>query len=374
MILKQFQPKLADLSYTKKYLKIIDKKQYYSNFGPLYHECESIIKKKLNIKKKEIIFTSSGHSSLLACMKLLKHFVPRNKKYIILPAFCFYSNPASIVDSGFEPIFCDINIDNMFLREKSLEHIFRKYKNKIAAINYISPFGYPININYLNNIKKKFKTEIIYDAADTFINFDDTLDKSNFFICGSFHPTKNFAGNESGFIITSSKNKNNLKSIINFGFIGQNRKLKFIGFNGKFSEYDAAILLGNLNFLKTKLKKLIIINKYIHKKLANIKNIQLMHEFSIKWYSNKIVIINFNKKLNYKKISILSKKKNVLIWKPWMLRKIYKEDIYKSIKRSSLKNTEFIMNNYFAIPFSENFKLSDFSKIIKVIQKIYEDY
>ena len=62
-------------------------------------------------------------------------------------------------------------------------------------------------------------------------------------------------------IITPSKHANSIKNLINFGIN------KYIGFNGKFSEYDAAILLANYDQLKKREKKLKTIHKIFNKKL-----------------------------------------------------------------------------------------------------------
>ena len=73
--------------------------------------------------------------------------------------------------------------------------------------------GMPISINKLKKIKK-YKCELIYDAADTFNNLSKNLDKINFFTTLSFHPTKNLGSNESGLIICKKKYERKIKDII----------------------------------------------------------------------------------------------------------------------------------------------------------------
>ena len=75
------RPLLSNSKNLMYYLKKIDKKRYYSNFGPLYNECKHILEKYLNLKKNNIIITSSGHTSLLACCYLIKK---KNQKKICL--------------------------------------------------------------------------------------------------------------------------------------------------------------------------------------------------------------------------------------------------------------------------------------------------
>ena len=165
------KPLLVKSSKLIYFLKKIDKSRYYSNFGPLYFEIKKKIERYLSLKKNKIILTSSGHSSLLACCYLIKKWFPK-KKYILVPSYSFNSNPLSILQAGFKPIFVDISRSDLCLDEQQIVETYKKYKKDIAAIMFVSPFGYPISLDYLNNVQKKFKTKVIYDAADTFLNLD----------------------------------------------------------------------------------------------------------------------------------------------------------------------------------------------------------
>ena len=208
-----FKPLLPKYSEYVKYLKKIDKKRIYSNYGPYYFKTKKIIESYLKLKKRSVVLTSSGDASLFACFKYLKYI--NKKKYILTPSFSFPSDVHSIINSGFEPIFFDINIENWVASETEIIRIVKK-NNNIAGILIVSPFGFPIDINNLNNLKLQTKVEIIYDAADTFLNLKNT-DNINFFITASFHPTKNVPGNESGMIICNKSHEKLFKEILNFG-------------------------------------------------------------------------------------------------------------------------------------------------------------
>ncbi len=360
---RPIKPLLANRYSLIKELKFIDKNRYYSNYGPLYYKLKLKFEKFLRLKKNNIVFSSSGHSSLLACCIYLRSI--SKKKYIIIPSFCYYSDIQAIILSGFEPIFIDIEINNLIINENMITNLTKKYD--IAGIIFVSPFGYPISLNKLNLIKKKFSFEVIYDAADTFINFDKYTDKSNILITCSFHPTKSIPGNESGLIICNKKIHKNFESILNFGFVGKKRLVKYTGFNGKFSEYDAAIL--GANFKNYKKRKKLYKEKinYFTSLMKNFENVRFQNNYGKNWFGRTILIIP-KKKINYDLLKKKMKKKRIDIYKPWSLRPIHKEKIYKKFKRTSLKNTEFITNNSFAIPFyldQPNKELKYISEMIK---------
>jgi dTDP-4-amino-4,6-dideoxygalactose transaminase len=364
------QPLLSSSKNFTYFLRQIDKNRYYSNFGPLYYQCKFRLEKYLNLKKNNIILTSSGHASLLACCYLIKKKNPK-KKYILVPSYSFQSNPQSILQAGFEPIFVDINVDNLCFDDKQISLAFEKYKKSIAAIMFVSPFGFPIDINYLNNIQKKFGVFVIYDAADTFINFDKKkLDNSKIFITCSFHPTKTLPSNESGMIIMQKRYLHYFNSIINFGLSGlESKETKNLGFNGKFSEYDAAILMSNFNHIY-RIKKILKIKiNYVVDKLKSNKFIKFQDLFGKKWFSLKLLIITnkeFNFKSLYEKFKLIYK---IHIYKPWSYFPMHKHIFFSRFKRLSLKNTNRIEKRIFCLPFSIDYKKKDLDRLINLINK-----
>ena len=323
------RPKLAEHKYLVKNIKQVDKNCYYSNYGPLYKKAQKEVLKFFRIKKNTVVFSSSGDAALNAIYIYLKKNNPK-KKFIITPAYNFYSGINSIIRSGFEPIFVDINLDNFLIMEDQLSFLLKKYKNKVAAINYVSPHGFPLDIKRLNWIKKKYNIPIVYDAADAFINFDKNLDRSNFFITSSFHPTKNLPSNESGLIICKKNLEKKFQVILNFGKnLYSDHKMEFVGFNGKFTEYDAAIFLSNFKFFKLFKKKILKKNNFF---LRNLNKGEYTYSKGLgtDWCSQKFLI--FSNKRNYFPIKLWSDK----------ILTSYK--IYKKYKKCDLTNTKKIFD------------------------------
>lgn len=358
-------PKAREISY---FTNKIDKNRYYSNYGPLYKQCEKQIIKYLGLSNKTSnILTSSGSSSILAC---LLHIRKRTKKnFVLVPSFSFYADVQCIILAGFKPIFVDVDSKEVSLDENTISSFFKnsKYKNKIAAAILVSPFGKIANLSLINKIQKKFKIEIVYDAANCFINLKNKIDRLNFFICCSFHPTKTFPANESGLIICNKKFKDELKSIVNFGIMDKNNKRYIIanGFNGKFSEYDAAILLTNLKkikFIENKYKKLakIIIKENLIKKYT-------LPGYGTDWLSNNL-ILNLDKKFFLKQIKELKKKK-INFFYPWGDKAISELKIYKKYKFYKIKNSKKISRKLVSINLKIDLKIYELKQIIHSLKK-----
>jgi len=264
----------------------------------------------------------------------------------------------------------DINIKNLCLDDSQIIFALKKYRS-IAAIMFVSPFGYPIDIDYLNKIQKRFQIPIIYDAADTFTNFDKKkIDNSKIFITCSFHPTKTLPANESGIIIAQKKYLKSLNSIINFGYSDLNNKeTKSLGFNGKFSEYDAAILMANLDDIHNIKKKLFKNISYLINRLESNKFIKFQSLLGKTWLSLKLLIIS-NKVVNFK--IIFRKFKDLYrinIYKPWSYYPMHKHFFFSRFKRLSLKNTDFIERRTFCLPFSIDYQKNDLDRLVSLINK-----
>ena len=365
----KIKPYLAKSNILNKYTKLIDKNRYYSNFGPLYTQSKRKIEKDLSLMKNGVILTSSGHSSILACCNFIKSI--SKKKIIITTSFNFFSSPQAIIQSGFEPYFVDIELESFSINFNNLINAIKINKNNLAGIIITSPFGYPININKLNQIQSKYDLPIIYDAADTFLNFNKYLDKSKIMICCSFHPTKTFPSNESGLIICPQKKIKSLKGSISFGYTGVNREATLVGFNGKFSEYDAAIFLANYEKKKYIKKKLLnnldFINKHLKK--LNKKNLFLQKNLGKSWVSSKICFYSKDKT-----ISFLTKKFNkfgIGIYSAWNRKPIHFHKLFKKYKKDKLVNTLKIYNHFFTIPLNIDAKKSDLQNIIRAIDAIF---
>ena len=134
---------LASSKYIKKYFSAIDKNKYYSNFGPLYFMVKKKIMEYLSLNKSyEIILTSSGDSSLFACLLKIKSLT--KKKYFLIPSFSFYADVNAVKLAGFEPVFIDINFEKMHSDISNIQNALKEIKDirhNIAGCLVLSAFG-----------------------------------------------------------------------------------------------------------------------------------------------------------------------------------------------------------------------------------------
>lgn len=360
------KPKLSQHSTFKKYFDKIDSNRYYSNFGPLYKSTTKYIENYFKLKKNCVVLTSSGHSSILALFLFLKQKSGK-KNIVLVPNHSFHSNLQAIILAGFVPKFYQYEPEDEHKQEVIINNILNKTKN-VAAINFVSCLGKPIDIDFLNKIQETKKTPVIYDAADTYINFDRNLEKSKILIASSFHPTKNLPSNETGMIVTNIVHKDSLESIINFGIERHNqREVKHVGFNGKCSEYNAAILLANLKRIKYIKKRLKSNMNFFQKKVDNKKFI-FPDNFIKKWISQKIYI-----KIRPTKKNLRLKEKLIsqgYLFYHWTHKSLIRYKLYQKTCKIDKKNIDLNYDqNKLGICINYSLKKNQILKLIKMLNQ-----
>ena len=100
---------------------------------------------------KYSVFVNSGSSANFLTIAALKNFT--NKKEIIVPSLTWISDIVSVIQNGFKPIFTDINLTNLSMRE---EDIISKINKNTAAVFLTHAQGFNgLNNKILKILKKK---------------------------------------------------------------------------------------------------------------------------------------------------------------------------------------------------------------------------
>ena len=173
-------------------------------------------------------FVNSGASANLITLKILRE-LKKNKSEVIVPAFTWNSDVVSIINSGFKPIFVDINLRNLALTE---EKVKKKISKRTAAIFLTHAMGFVgISKEFLKYIKNK-KIFLIEDACESHGSHLDGKKSgalgniSNF----SFYYSHHMSTIEGGMICTNSKEIDSLaKMKRGHGLLRDSQNSKLIG-------------------------------------------------------------------------------------------------------------------------------------------------
>ena len=221
------------------YLREIDSNRWYTNYGALVQNLESLLLEKFFAYKGELIATSSGTSALEISLKSLE--LPQNTP-VLVPSFTFPATISAIISAGYAPLFCDITRDSLTLDVEKTKAVCAKRKD-IGAIVVVCPYGRPINNEEWVDLKSARNIPIIVDAAAA-MGLQECVDKLIY--CFSMHATKPFGVGEGGLIWTGNKSTaSTLRKMTNFGL--DEGQVTHSGMNAKLSEYHAAVGLAQLD-------------------------------------------------------------------------------------------------------------------------------
>ena len=168
----------SDLNILIKYLKKDDPK--LTN-GQNVLKFENLWSEWLGVKYS--VFVNSGSSANLISLAILKEIYP-NGGNIIVPAFTWVSDIASIIQNGFIPKFVDINIHNLAMNDNL---IFEMIDSNTKAVFLTHAQGFNgLSKKLLNYLKTK-KIRLIEDVCES---HGATFGKKK---CGTYGWISNFS-------------------------------------------------------------------------------------------------------------------------------------------------------------------------------------
>lgn len=172
---------------------------------------------------------------------------------IITTPFTFASTTHAIVRNGANPVFADIKYSDYTIDPDKIESLITE---KTSAILGVHVYGNLCDHDKIQKIADKHGLKVIYDAAHAFgvkkgeRSVCDLGDASAF----SFHATKVFNTVEGGCVV--SKDEDLIKKLDimqNFGLENGGEDCSVIGGNGKMNEFQAAMGICNLRYVKNEI-------------------------------------------------------------------------------------------------------------------------
>ena len=198
---------------------------------------------------------------------------PKGGEVITTP-FTFASTTHAISRNGLVPVFCDVNPEDYTIDAEKIENLIT---DKTVAIVPVHVYGNMCNVERIEQIAKKHKLKVIYDAAHAFAVKYKGVSSANFGDASmySFHATKVFNTIEGGAVcFRDDELVATMNDMKNFGIRGPERVV-FIGGNAKMSEFQAAMGICNLRHLTEEINKRRAVVEQYRNRLEGIPGIKL---------------------------------------------------------------------------------------------------
>ena len=230
---------------------------------------------------------------------------------VICSALSFIAPANMVLLSNLKLVLVDINPKTLNIDEDKIEN---KISIKTKAILVVHQFGHSVNMKKINNIKKKYNLKVIEDNAESIGGkFNNKLNGTMSDLSTlSFFANKIITTGEGGAILTNNKKLYEKCLEMRDHGMDKNKKYfhKYLGFNYRMTNLQAAIGLSQIREIKSIIKKRRHQMSYYYKLLSNNKNFKL-REFEnwckpVHWLTT---IILEKKELRNKLINYLKQKK-----------------------------------------------------------------
>lgn len=112
--------------------------------------------------KRHCYLLSSGRAALTVALRALSALFP-DKDRVLIPAYCCYSVPASIVRAGLKVVLCDVDAETMDFDTRQLSALLDD--ERLLCVVPVHLFGIPADVKRLRRILDGRDVPIVEDAA-----------------------------------------------------------------------------------------------------------------------------------------------------------------------------------------------------------------
>ncbi len=251
------RPLLPRAERLTKYLLRIDESRWYSNHGQLASDLERRLAQWLAVPDGSVAIASNGTAALMAAILAAAGRGTAGRQFALLPACTFVATAVAAELCGYTPYLLDVAADTLMMEPDRIAAL-----PAIAQAGIVLPvaaFGRPVPIGPWLEFQSRTGIPVAIDGAASVdrlaecpTDFVGTIP-----VALSFHATKAFATGEGGGVVsTDAAIVRQAAAALDFGFPPGERGSVRAGFNGKMSEYHAAVGLAELDFLPEKFDRL----------------------------------------------------------------------------------------------------------------------
>jgi dTDP-4-amino-4,6-dideoxygalactose transaminase len=221
------------------YLEPAYRTKWFTNFGPVVHQFETELSKRL-CHPDEVITTANNCTSGIAAALIARNV----SGTVLVPAFTFPATVSAVIMARAEPCVLDVDRDTWCLSASSLEKTLDS--EKCGAVVLVAPFGLRQNFTRHFEVCAQHGVPVLIDNAAGLDSKGTPLSHGSCFEIYSLHATKPFGIGEGGAIRSRTREAEALRRALNFGLRRGSVPGGSWGINGKLPEVSAAIGLAVL--------------------------------------------------------------------------------------------------------------------------------
>ena len=324
----------------------------------------------------EVAVLSSGTAAIHLSLILLG--IKKND-VVLCSSFTFSASVNPVIYQGATPVFIDSepetwNMDPILLEDAINNYI--KIGRKPKAIILVHLYGYPAKLDQFLEISNKYNIPIIEDAAEAIGSKYKGRPLGTFGEIGvfSFNGNKIITTSSGGAII--SKNKQFIKKA---KFLATQARDDFphyehseIGYNYRMSNVCAAIGIGQIEVLESRVEKRRFIYNYYKENLTSIPFVSFVDDmdgyFSNRWLTT--ILISEKSVINREDIRLKLLEHNIEsrpLWKP-----MHMQPVFSSYKSYINGVSEDLFKRGLCLPSGSIMQEKDLNRVVDIIKDLYE--
>ena len=358
----------------KKYVNEAFDQNWIAPAGPHLDRFEDEISKFSN--GYEVAVLSSGTAAIHLSLILLG--IKKND-IVLCSSFTFSASVNPVIYQGATPVLIDSenetwNMDPFLLENAITDYI--KMGKKPKAIILVHLYGYPAKLDQVLEISNKYNIPIIEDAAEAIGSKYKGQPLGTFGEIGvfSFNGNKIITTSSGGAII--SKNKQFIKKAKFLATQARDNSPHYehseIGYNYRMSNVCAAIGIGQLEVLESRVVKRRFIYNYYKENLSSIPFISFVDDldgyFSNRWLTT--ILISEKSVINREDIRLKLLENNIEsrpLWKP-----MHMQPVFSSYKSYINGVSEDLFKRGLCLPSGSIMQEKDLNRVVDIIKDLYE--
>lgn len=241
-----YRPLLPPAKALLPYLAQADIERRYTNHGSLSQELTRRIAHAVSADAGNVCLAASGTAALTAAVLAVAGRATPDKPLAFCPAYTFVASALALELAGYTPVLLDVDADTWALTPSAAA------SRPLAGVGVVvvtAPYGRAFDQDGWLRFSRETGIPVVIDGAAAFeaVCADPRAMLGGAPVVLSFHATKAFSTGEGGAVLCTDEDVVRRAAVaLNFGFEGT-RQCASTGFNGKLSEYHAAVGLAELD-------------------------------------------------------------------------------------------------------------------------------
>ena len=270
--------------------------------GPKVEELEKILSCYTGVKYTTVV---ANGTAALHCACIAAGIGPGDE--VIVTPLTFVASANCILYCGAKPVFADVDLETYNIDPVSIEAHITDRTKAVVAVDFS---GQAVKIKEIREICDKYNLIFIEDAAHAIGTKYDGKSVGSFadMTCFSFHPVKTITAGEGGAVMTNSDKLYKKLVLAHMHGITHDPDLMedgpyeeewyyeqiSLGFNYRMTDFQAALLISQLNRLEEfKMQRRMIVKRY-DEEFSNIPEIIMQKEIPESDTCRHLYIIRLN--------------------------------------------------------------------------------